>query len=110
MQAGKLRNKAALYTPTTARGTDGSIESETTLVGTFYCSVRQSAHDEKMRADELVSRVRYRLQFRYNEDLKSIPANSYIILNGSEKLHVLSSYVVGANRNKTIEVLAEEQS
>lgn len=109
MRAGKLNNKAEIFVPVSTRAADGSIEDTATSLGTFYCSARLSNHDEKQRDDQVVSRVRYRLMFRYSAALTEVPSNAYLILDGTTTLQVTAAYVKGHNRNREIEVLAEER-
>ena len=106
MRAGQLRSKAQIFVPTTAIGADGSIEVAEDLLGTFYCSVRDYNKDEKDRSGNLVAYTMYRLMFRYQPNLRMVPANARIVVNGSLELQVISSSHK-EERSRMIEVLAE---
>lgn len=108
MRAGILRNKAEIFTPSSAVAADGGIEGTEVSQGTFCCSVKDYTRSEKDKDGRETSFVRFRLTFRYQDGLQDIAPNSRIVLNGSKTIYVESTSVTG-QRNRSIEVLCEER-
>lgn len=106
MRAGTLRQKVEIFSPTTAKGADGSIEVTDASLGVFYASVKTEQLSDATYSDKIVSYVTHKIILRYNTtDLTGISGNAKIVVDG-QTLHVLSATVMDY-RDRLIEVIAE---
>jgi len=108
MQGGRLRNKAAIYTPDGTSNDFGEIETSHSLLGTYYCSVTSIPETEYKDGLGLVSTVRYDLRFRYYSALENISRASYVLLDG-KKLEIKAISNV-KQLNKQLHFICEERS
>lgn len=108
MQGGRLRNKAAIYTPDGTTNDFGETELTHSLLGTYYCSVTSIPETEVKDGQSLISTVRYDLRFRYYSALENIDRSSYVILGG-KKLEIKAISNV-KQLNKQLHFICEERS
>ena len=87
MRAGKLKNKATVFIPSTETNEWGEVEQSYKELGTYACSVLTKPRREYSESDAYVSKTEYDLRFRYYSELAAIPLNSYIELK-SLKLEI----------------------
>lgn len=108
MQGGRLRNKAAIYTPEEVANDFGEVDSSFSLLGTYYCSVTSIPETEFKDGQTLISTVRYDLRFRYYSALENISRASYIMLDG-KKLEIKAISNV-KQQNKQLHFICEERT
>jgi head-tail adaptor len=108
MQAGQMRNKVEIFTPSDTTNAFGEIELNFTSLGTYYCSLSTRITDEMTKDQALLSIVKYDLRFRYYSALENLPKGSYIVL-GNQTLEVLAIANV-KNLNKQVQIMCEERS
>ena len=103
-----MRDSIEVLTPTSARATDGSIETVETSIGTFYGSIRTDNMAEMSSQGNMVAYTKYSIKMRYNTtDLTSLGTNSKLVVDG-KTLDIVSASVED-NRDRIIEVIAEER-
>ena len=108
MQGGRLRNKAAIYTPNGTTNDFGEVELTHSLLGTYYCSVTSVPETEVKDGQSLISYVRYDLRLRYYSALENLDRSSYIILGGKHlEIKTISNV---KQLNKQIHIICEERS
>ncbi len=108
MRAGKLRNKATIYVPTTATNDWGEIEQAHTALGTYACSITTKPKRELLEDDTAVSKTEFDLRFRYYADLASLPRSAYIVVAGlTLEINSIANIML---RNKEIQMVCEERT
>ena len=82
MRAGKLRNKATIYIPSSTTNDYGEVDQSFTELGTYACSVMAKPRREYEESDSMVSKTEFDLRFRYYDALATLPRNAYIVVKG----------------------------
>ena len=108
MRAGKLNNKAQIFTPATAQNSFGEVESTFVSLGVFACSATTKPRRESTTDESSVSKTEFDLRFRYYAALAILPRSAYIVLNGLT-LEINSVANVQLN-NREIQMICEERS
>lgn len=108
MEAGKLRHKATIYSPSTSTNSYGEIAATYTSVGEFYCAITTLPKKETTSDQVTISKVDYNLTFRYNSTIENLSKDAYIMLD-SKKLHILAISHV-KHLKKMIQIVAEERT
>lgn len=108
MRSGKLRHKAEIFVPDNQKRPDGSVHSGMQSLGIYPCDVRTHARDERDKVAGVTSYVKYKVIMRYSSVLNDIPPDAELVINNSQKLHVISS-MNKHHRDKVLEVLCEER-
>ena len=108
MQAGQMRNKVEIFTPTELTNDFGEVEIDYSSLGVYYCSVMTKMSDEKTDDQALISVVKYDLRFRYYSTLENLSKASYIMLK-NKRLEILAIANV-KNLDKQIQIMCEERS
>ena len=108
MRAGKLNNKAEIFTPNATPNAFGEIESTFVSLGIFACSAMTKPRRESVEGESVVSRTEFDLRFRYYAALESIPRAAYIVLNG-RTLEICSVANIQLS-NREIQMICEERS
>lgn len=108
MRAGKLRNKAEIFTPSTGANAFGEVESTFQSLGTYACSVLTKPRREYGEDQTGVSKTEFDLRFRYYAELAELPRSSYVVIRGLT-LEINSLANVQLN-NREIHMICEERS
>ena len=106
MRAGKLRNTASFYEPSSGTNAFGEVNAFHTMIGTYKCAVTTVPKTEYEEAGAMVSKTQYDLRFRYYQALDQFNRSGYIMLDG-RKLQVKSISNVML-RNREIQMICEE--
>lgn len=106
MRAGKLRNNATFYNPTSGVNAFGEVNSNHVEVGTYKCSALTLPKSETSEAGAMISKTVYDLRFRYYAELESIDRAGYVVVNG-KKLQIKSISNVQL-RNRELQMICEE--
>lgn len=108
MRSGKLRNKATIYSPSTATNSYGEVEQSYTEVGVYACSITTMPRREYEESDAVVSKTEYDLRFRYYSELASLPRNAYIVVKGiTLEINAVANVML---RDREIQMICEERS
>ena len=107
MRAGKLRNKATIYVPSTATNAYGEVEQSFDNIGTYYCSITTKPSREYEESDAMVSVTEYDLRFRHYKELASLPRNAYIVVAGlTLQINAIANIML---RDREIQMTCEER-
>lgn len=108
MRAGKLRNKAVIYVPSTATNEWGEVDQSFTELGTYACSITTVPKRELDENQTYVSKTEFDLRFRYYAALATLPRNAYIVVNGTTlAINAIANIEL---RNREIQMKCEERS
>lgn len=108
MRAGKLRNKATIYSPSTDTNSYGEVEQSYTELGIYACSITTVPRREYEESDAVVSKTEYDLRFRYYSELASLPRNAYIVVRGiTLEINAVANVML---RDREIQMICEERS
>lgn len=108
MRAGKLRNKATIYVPTTATNEWGEVEQGYTELGTYACSITTVPRREYQESDTAVSKTEYDLRFRYYAALTSLPRSAYIEVKGvTLEVNAVANIML---KDREVQMICEERS
>lgn len=107
MRAGKLRNKATIYVPSTATNDYGEVEQSFDNLGTYHCSITTKPRSEYQESDAMVSVTEYDLRFRHYKELAALPRNAYIVVSGlSLQINAIANIML---RDCEIQMVCEER-
>ena len=107
MRAGKLRNKATIYVPSTATNAYGEVEQSFDSLGTYHCSITTKPRREYEESDAMVSVTEYDLRFRHYNELASLPRNAYIVVAGlTLQINAIANIML---RDREIQMTCEER-
>lgn len=108
MRAGKLRNKATIYSPTTDTNDWGEVDQSYTELGTYSCSITTIPRREYSESDTVVSKTEYDLRFRYYSELAQLPRNAYIVVKGiTLEINAIANVML---KDREIQMVCEERS
>lgn len=108
MRAGKLRNKATIYAPSTAVNDYGEVDQSHTELGTYACSVTTIPRREYEESDAMVSKTEFDLRFRYYPELAQLPRNAHIVVKGiTLEIRSIANVML---RDREIQMVCEERS
>ena len=108
MRAGKLRNRATIYSPATTTNAYGEVEQSYTEIGTYACSILTVPRREYEESDAVVSKTEYDLRFRYYSELAKLPRNAYIVVKGiTLEINAIANVML---RDREIQMICEERS
>lgn len=108
MRAGRLRNKATIYIPSTSTNDYGEVDQSYTALGTYACSAVAMPRREYDEADTVVSKTEYDLRFRYYSELAALPRNAYIEVKGiTLEINAIANVML---RDREIQMVCEERS
>ena len=108
MRAGKLRNKATIYSPSPTTNDWGEVDQSYTELGTYACSITTVPRREYEESDAVVSKTEYDLRFRYYSELASLPRNAYIVVKGiTLEINAIANVML---RDREIQMVCEERS
>tara|TARA_B110000977_G_scaffold197723_1_gene280983 strand:+ start:1251 stop:1577 length:327 start_codon:yes stop_codon:yes gene_type:complete len=108
MRAGKLRNKATFYSPSSTTNEWGEVDQSYTELGTYACSITTVPRREYEESDTVVSKTEYDLRFRYYSDLASMPRNAYIVVKGiTLEINAIANVML---KDREIQMVCEERS
>lgn len=108
MRAGKLRNKATIYTPASTSNEWGEVDHSYTELGTYACSITTVPRREYDESQAYVSKTEFDLRFRYYAALATLPRDAYIVVKGYT-LEVNSIANIQL-KDREIQMICEERS
>ena len=108
MRAGKLRQKATIYVPTTATNEWGEVDQSFTELGTYACSATTVPRREYEESDAMVSKTEFDLRFRYYSELTTLPRNAYMTIKGTTlEINSIANVMM---RDREIQMICEERA
>lgn len=106
MQAGRLRKSAEFFDQTTVENPLGAIETTPVSLGTFHGEVKAFTATEATKGGVTVTKVKYRLSFRYNATLAGLKPDGTVVVDG-KSLSITGSFDP-TGRHREIVVIAED--